>query len=694
MPTTIPLNHERAGHIKRGYETIDLDHFDLYDKIINLRFNRRDGSWFTLRSDYEVIFGPNGEPRFRKIAVKPQIEVSYKQVSNSTSVQVFIKVTNMYFPTDTEGATIFTHNNNAVLTIDIQMGYRSMFPDWTQAPLAQDVPGEAAKFNRLKMFNEMSRFTINNSTSDMDTMLQLSVRIISTYNESTPPDRVTVFEGIVGTMEYGQKWARKGSLQKYFSDAAKFPADVKTPLEKACFLYMTCRFLAPGIKAEQSDPGDGMKKRIAIFDYDKVNHAFIPAEKQIDKSIADRYTDITDEVAEEGIFPMLDAVNIGVKCIITNAAKNASVATAVPIPVPDGDSVADPLASVPKIKQMMNEDSQILEIISAFQDLRFYRYMNGNFLIYHRMESVETLVSSEDVIKASRFARPLLLPAVYDVSVTALRTIRCPFVSFISPGQMVGFSAKYTIGDLVGFYYPHNTDMWFLVILSDVEFDTTGDKNMMTLSCVDISPSNTALSVLANEDVGENADVDKEALTDKVEKLQAQISVYREEMEAAKTAAEIATAEAAKMTAEAELAKASTRLGGGAGGKPSLEWVEQSLSQWIRDNGVTTIDLKTLDWSKALRVMLANNFPLLALPEMPPDFNSWKDGDLLRWFLDNGKTDSANNKDIYSKHLKDKLPVIAPYMPGSLEKWPPDEPLLNLRPTIAYKWVLPKVVYK
>jgi hypothetical protein len=195
-----------VGTVLKDVRLTDLDQFALFDRIINVMFERAKSPPFVIRSDYEVAFDANKKPYFIPIKQKPGIKVTYKQVANSVAIEVGVEVAGLYFTTEKAGDSIFEAEENPVTDMIIQMGYRNQFPNWTQPPLNADGEDEAADINRLKMFYAMDNFTIRGKQELMDTGLQLKVQVLSAYPEGNPPDRVVHFQGVVANLSYGLVW--------------------------------------------------------------------------------------------------------------------------------------------------------------------------------------------------------------------------------------------------------------------------------------------------------------------------------------------------------------------------------------------------------------------------------------------------------------------------------------------------------
>jgi hypothetical protein len=129
---------------------------------------------------------------------------------------------------------------------------------------------------------------------------------------------------------------------------------------------------------------------------------------------------------------------------------------------------------------------QLVAIQQHYSFIRWYALPDGSFFFYHERDTDEDLWS-DPFIKAFQKEDILFLPAIYDMTPSGTRTIRCPFVSFISPMMTVVFQSRFTIGTLVSFYYPPRTNA-YLVITAAIAFATVADENMMELMCVDLPP--------------------------------------------------------------------------------------------------------------------------------------------------------------------------------------------------------------
>ncbi len=646
----VPLTHERKGTVLKGVQTWDLDQYALLDKIINVKFIRRSGQSFVVRSDYEVALSKDGQPYFVPIKQKPAIHINYTQAAQSTAIQVFIRITNLFFNITHIDNDIFTDAGDPIIQADIQMGYRNQFPDWTKPPLSfdtKDSQDSLSKTNRLRMFYEMSGFQETNTLTMLDTGLLLSVQILAVYNETLPPDRVTVFQGIVGTMDYGFRWNSRGEIAEYFATKSNFPesddGDELTFIEKVFWFYITSRFIRRGVthRFYSSDadrlgnnPFDVSSSsnitRVDILDYDTSTtpRRFFSPEEQLDKSLEGedgRWVSLN--ISKTGILQIEDAAVLGVVVHTTERVRELSrnLYTPQTIPGGQGEDVVYTERTFPFIQAQEHEGAQMYHIQKHFPDIRWFVMSNGDYFVYHVDEHIAE-IREESNERGLRHTRPLLLPAVYDISISGVRTIRCPFISFLSPGQDVGFSSRYTISDLVGFYYPLGKDAWFTVILSNIEFSTVDDANMMTLMCVDTKEpvtTKTAVDDVAEDGIAE--DEIKEKRAEVVERV--------------------------------------------------VRWKKQSIGQWLSRNTNLSYKKKKADditmWSDFADIAVLFN-PLFDLVEDVPRStgkgNEWKDRvKAINWLLDTDTGEGETNRDISIKLIKNGRDLATGWQ--DLERW-------------------------
>jgi len=200
----------------------------LFDRIINIRFIRKNGESFTLRSDYEPVW-EGGKLTFKTCQPKPAIRVQYTQYQ-STTINVDIFVTNLNIiefkdnkaiadssiadpvRRDTKSGNttnlpndLLTRQGNPVVKAEIEMGYRGQFYNWSQ----EDKSGLTQE-QRYQSFLNLERPSVRSdrqqfieSQSFLKEHRRCTITVEWAIHTSNPPDRITQFHGYVGSTEAG-----------------------------------------------------------------------------------------------------------------------------------------------------------------------------------------------------------------------------------------------------------------------------------------------------------------------------------------------------------------------------------------------------------------------------------------------------------------------------------------------------------
>ena len=499
-------------YIKAGKANLDAAADDLFDRIINLKFKRKHGRSFTIRSDYEPVFhkdGDKGTVSFKRCVEKPDIKITYKQVAESVAIEVDIEITNLFTG---DGETEDPHNmdtveGDPVEQCVIQMGYRAQFPDWTK-------PDRAVN---LSQFWDLNNHAPVSGVKDYRGR-QIVVQILTGYSTSYPPDKVTYFKGIVGTMEKGLRWDHgKEELVKGYGDP-EFPREFSW-LEEILFQFISRRFIRPSVlhtvitnsnltnaeslrriqekKYSQEiwidnyddyyDPGSSAKARLEAAEEFQKSGAQAGPEKR--KRL---------QLLENGIMPVKEANRFGVICAVSKTLRSMEAPALYGYGVTGEEGEA--LKPIPATAFNDMHDTiggQLAAIQQHFPFVRWYQMSDGNFFLYHVDDEDEDLWT-DPYVKKKQEDNIQFLPAIYDMTPSGTRTIRCPFISFLDPMMTVLFQGRFTIGTLVGFFYTPKTNA-FLVITAAIEFATVQDTNLMELMCVDLPPR----EVKFNEETGE-----------------------------------------------------------------------------------------------------------------------------------------------------------------------------------------------
>jgi hypothetical protein len=414
----------------------------LFDKIINLKFIRRDSKTgkdnsFTLRSDWELFIQKDNTYTFNKCLMKPEIRVEYQRVSDNTAIRIQIYVTNLHLQSAMQQDNgkvweSFSYNNNPITHVQLQLGYFNQFPDFGNP--ANSLTSD--DYYNLKTKSFKREYT------------EIMCQVLSISPIRTPPDGQTLFDCVVGNI--GNSYhTDQGVIDK----TTKFGKD--TTIEDYFFEMITRRFLR-----EYMDP----------------------AKVQIDKSEASSFA--VDDIDGKRkliryIGPMTArfAREHGVRCYLTDTAKDAGFTS-------KGNNVK----VINPIPQRDNVNSAFYEMSNMFPMLRFTALPTGDYIVYHQTESASQVANTLVDLKVNEPVKGL--PAIYSITYSGLRTIKCPFTSVVKPFQELSFSSRYNIGNLVGYFYsPRPGYERFIVINYKVNFSTTGDENEMELLSTDSNPT-------------------------------------------------------------------------------------------------------------------------------------------------------------------------------------------------------------
>lgn len=134
--------------------------------------------------------------------------------------------------------------------------------------------------------------------------------------------------------------------------------------------------------------------------------------------------------------------------------------------------------------QFFSDCRSQVEWICKTWNLYSYRLHNGGFYLYAPTENARMMVAQTFISEQCK--KPFRIPAVYDFTLSPIRTIRMPFVGFLDPGMVVEWNSSSVIGMLVSFYYqPSKGKNLFSIISNDIDFSTVGDFNTMTINVID-----------------------------------------------------------------------------------------------------------------------------------------------------------------------------------------------------------------
>ena len=498
-----------GSFVKEGKASLEITADDLFDKIINLKFIRKSGRGFTIRSDYEPVFHKNGAVSFQRCVQKPDIKVEYKQVAESVAIEVDIRITNFFIGDGDKESTesMNTVTGDPVQWCVIQMGYRSQFPDWA-AP---------ERRNNIAQFYDLNN---NALTPEAETKRgsQILVQILTGYPESYPPDKITYFKGIIGSMETGLRWNHtEADLVKGYGDP-EFPADF-SEMEEALYQFVTRRFIRPNVlhiaetkrdfsnQEALADAAEGrFEQRVMIYqfdDYENPGSDVMPRLQPSAASVTAETDNPSNEwkelpVLDSGIMSIENANKFGVICAVSRTLRSMRANALYGYGLtPEQAQALRPIPPTPFNDMQNTIGGQLVALQQHYPFLRWYELMDGSFYFYHEQDTDEDLWN-DPFVKSKQKENTVLLPAVYEMTPSGTRTIRCPFISFLSPMMTVLFQSRYTIGTLVSYFYPPKTNA-FLVIISRVAFATVQEDNLMELMCVDLPPHEVEIDPVTNQ---------------------------------------------------------------------------------------------------------------------------------------------------------------------------------------------------
>jgi len=458
----------------------------VYGRVINVLFSRKNGGkTFTIRSDYEPVFHKDGTMEFTECTQKPSMKLKYNQVSNNTAIEIELRVDALFIDREAVGEEIDSTDGNPVMWMLIQVGYIGQFPDWR-------------KFNSTGDLERFYELNNNMVTSDVGVKggSQILVQVLTAYPVSNPPERVWVFNGVVGTLANGLRWTHDiGSLTAGYGDP-NFPGGL-SEIEMLLYQWITRRYVRAGVmhmstEVEEKD-ADGKTKKD-----DKGNSVYTQVvtikgyKKYFDNTITDNeWTDLT--LTTQGLMSFSDANTFGVICACSKSLKLMSLHALFRYGTVGGKASFVKADDNAFDTPMNGIGPQLQAIRAHYQYLRWYMLTDGNIFFYHVNDRPEDIFS-DPFVKTRQVSKGRVLPAVYDITMSGMRTIQCPFFSFVNPMDTVFFQSRYHILDTTGFYYQPKKGMCaFLVILSELEFSTTGDENTMVLTCDDISTKETPM---------------------------------------------------------------------------------------------------------------------------------------------------------------------------------------------------------
>jgi hypothetical protein len=281
-----------------------------------------------------------------------------------------------------------------------------------------------------------------------------------------------LFKGVVGGFDTGLRWKHTADDLVAGFGESNFPEGL-SEIEDYLFEYVTRRFVRSGITHKQST-----EKKASEVD-GKKEYSYT---QTVEIYEGEEWTKIA--LGENGLMSIDDAKKYGVECHCSQRLRSMDANALYGYGLTEEQAEA-----MPPIPPALFDDlqetaiAQINALQQHFPALRWYLLNNGNYFFYHKDETDKELWT--DAFVKNRQKEAVILPAVYDITPVGVRTIRCPFISWVNPTTTVLFRSRFSKGTFTGYFYPVRTKA-FLVITSSVKFATVDDDNEMSMTCVDI----------------------------------------------------------------------------------------------------------------------------------------------------------------------------------------------------------------
>ena len=446
---------------------IKLQAGDLFDRVINLKFNCKDKSGkiesFVLRSDYEIVYTnadftsdrisdmTKGNWIIRKCTYKPSIKVQCKMVTANVGTSLGVTISNFFMLTkDGKHLRSFNAEDYTITSVEIVMGYWGQLKD----SLNPDSEDAMDKYFEIEAINGADKITITEP--------------IVVTTEKLPPDSALHLKGYVGSIYSSPVAVTKVDTPK--TALEKPVAKSGTEFETILYENITRRYInnIAVVKARNEDPEKALRSSVAVSDIDEA--------------------DIGVKLDSENKLSDSDAKKIGIKVYLSEEAKKVGIK---------------------KIKNSKDEETdrkvyfemgwtvgQTVARIMSYMDkeLEYTFSLEGDILIYtpsemQDPEGISKAFASQNLYKNTVLANAKLyngrLPAVNNINIDAVATIVCPFFTFIQPFQYVEFASRYALTSVVTYFASYKPTIYrFLVINATISFATVDDVNEVHITAV------------------------------------------------------------------------------------------------------------------------------------------------------------------------------------------------------------------
>lgn len=432
---------------------------DLFDRIINVRITVRDKvindgkdvvvSTYTIRSDFEPVFVPNGANALmmgntkaqnkyyiRKCIHKPSINFSLKRLTKNVGINLSVTISNFYI-FNAEGSVVdwFNLKDKEISSFDVQIGY----------------------FGQFSHLAEESEFTWEKLTESFDNK-EATYGVETIHSEvcwaalsGTPPKLALTLQGFVGIKLSNEDKKNKTRANSKINQA----------ISQASLLVD--KRIEDVKKGEEQSPAS-----ISYAEYLKDKY-------QVSEMGNSHLTEM------EKLFHKLFKECLDIPIYMTYMVKHY-----------------DRRQSRIVDSSFSNLQATIDYVTKTFPKLKAVQLVDGSLFFCLEEELIannqhlvdEMLEANKSAGKRGINVYDNKLPAVYSVSFAPTQTFVCPFFYFTNPFDYFYFESKYSTTDLVSYYAPSASGadtkqtQKFMIISQDIQFATVENINETTLTCI------------------------------------------------------------------------------------------------------------------------------------------------------------------------------------------------------------------
>jgi hypothetical protein len=372
---------------------------------------------------------------------KPDIKIKYQQQTGGVATRINVEVTNLYtFLQGADSANQYSQANNPFTSITIEMGYFANFDDFADSQGRAEERGAKDLIDKLAIqYGDAA-----NGSGSRRYIRTIDAQILAMYQSKPAPNAVTTINCVVGDISSSYLPNPNRSIKEAV-DTAISKGGV---MEELFFKLVTKRFVNKA----------------------KYNREI---ENPLDKNGAEIIVE-GKKFVYSGTLSDAAASKYGVKVFITENLKQKKFENGLFLS-PNTDNPEQMLLLIKR------------EVLPS---LSFLQTTEGHYIAW------DSARDSLDDARRSYFGAEEIeiIPAVYNVSLGALRMVSCPFFSFVNPFSLINFNARYSASNMIGtFYKPQPGNDTFMALKCAISFATCDDDNEVLLTSTDEEARNEAV---------------------------------------------------------------------------------------------------------------------------------------------------------------------------------------------------------